>query len=153
MNGGETPGGGRAGDDAIEDVLRHAAGIIDPVPAHLLQAAVEAYALASIEAELAELVFDSLTQSAPVRGTDRPRLLTFRGNGLTLDLEITAGRLVGQLLPPQPAEIELLGGRSPAAALTADAAGRFVCDRVAAGPFSLHCRAGGAVITTEWLTV
>ncbi|WP_433239919.1 hypothetical protein ACQPYK_33545 [Streptosporangium sp. CA-135522] len=138
-------------DAAIEDELRHAAAIIDPVPANLLQAAVEAYSLNALDVELAELVFDSLIQSAPVRGTDQPRLLTFRGHGLTLDMEITAGRLVGQLIPPQTAEIEVLGRRSTT--VTADAAGRFTCDHVTPGPLSLHCRTGEAAIATEWLTV
>jgi hypothetical protein len=144
---------------ALENELRLAAGLIDPVPAPLLQAAVdayEAYALTGLDAELAELVFDSLTQSAPVRGADPPRLLTFQGRGLTLDVEITADRLVGQLIPPGPAEIEILGpGQGHrATTIAADGLGRFAHESgPAAGPFSLRCRAEGAVVVTEWLTV
>ncbi|GAA2894438.1 hypothetical protein GCM10010517_59130 [Streptosporangium fragile] len=142
-------------DDELERELRRAGGLFDPVPSDLLQTAVEAFALRTLDAELAELAFDSLTEPARVRGEERPRMLTFHAPGLTVDLEITGGgadgRVVGQLIPPQAARIELLG-RQPAA-LTADDLGRFVCEVVPTGPFSLRCRLAGAVVATEWVTV
>lgn len=140
-------------DEALEEMLRRAAGIFDPVPAQLLQTAVDAFALAfldDLDAELAELTFDSLTGSAAVRGPGQPRLLTFAGAGLTVDLELTPDRIVGQLLPPQPAEVEIVGRER--VVCTADALGRFACDRTAAGRLSLRCRTAGAAIVTEWVT-
>lgn len=143
------------GEDALEGLLRRAAGIFDPVPPHLLQTAVEAYTLNTLDAELAELTFDSLTEAAPMRGSGtapggQPRLLTFSGGGLTLDLEVTAGRVVGQVLPPQPAEVEILGRDQ--AGVTADELGRFACDRTAGGGFGVRCRTADAMIVTEWIT-
>jgi hypothetical protein len=147
-------------DDELEAALRHACGIMDPVPSHLLQAAVEAYALSMMGAELAELAFDSfgvLEEPVPVRGVGghaEPRLLTFHGGGLTVDLELTptgaGSHVVGQIFPAGPARVEL-DGRTQAA-LGADALGRFTFDHVPSGPFSLRCHLGGTVVATEWIT-
>ncbi|GAA3308829.1 hypothetical protein GCM10020295_71860 [Streptomyces cinereospinus] len=80
-------------------------------------------------------------------------MLTFRSGDLTVDVEVTAQGLMGQLLPPQPARIEVLGGPQPAApdTLTADAMGRFAGTVAPAGPFALRLRTDGEVVVTEWL--
>ncbi|MGW1544300.1 hypothetical protein ACWCPM_29385 [Streptomyces sp. NPDC002309] len=138
----------------LEEELRGAAAVLDPVPAELRRIAVEAFALHDMDARLAELTFDSLVDAIPVRGvTDAPRMLTFRSGELTVDVEVTAEGLMGQLLPPQPARIEVLGGPQPTApdTLTADAMGRFTGDVAPSGPFALRLRAGGEVVVTEWL--
>ena len=59
--------------------------------------------------------------------------------------------LMGQVLPPQSAGIEVLSGPRPGAALTADAMGRFACDAPPTGPFALRLRTGAEVVVTEWL--
>lgn len=142
-------------DVLLEEELRLAAELFDPVPSHLLQAAVEAYTFRTMDAELADLAFDSLAEPVTVRGGDGPRSLTFSAPAVTVDLEITftgtAGRVVGQLIPPQHAEIEIHGGRP--VTVTADSLGRFTCDDVPTGPFSLRCRLAGTVLVTEWITV
>lgn len=138
-------------DETLEGLLRQAILIFDPVPPHLVQTAVEAFVLTTLEDELAELTFDSLTEAAPVRDGDHPRLLTFSGAGVTLDLELTPRRLIGQVLPPEAAELELLGPTP--LHLSTDALGRFTHDDVPSGPFALRCSVGETVITTEWVTV
>ncbi|MCX4766638.1 hypothetical protein OG562_37825 [Streptomyces sp. NBC_01275] len=136
----------------LEEELRLAAAILDPVPAELRQIAVEAYALHDLDARIAELTFDSLLDAIPVRGAeDPPRMLTFDTGGLTVDIEVSAQGLMGQLLPPQSASIEILHGPRAGAALTADDMGRFACDAPPAGPFALRLRTGGDVVVTEWL--
>ncbi|MFF3335607.1 hypothetical protein ACFYWX_39770 [Streptomyces sp. NPDC002888] len=143
---------GEFDDDGLEGELREAAAILDPVPAALRQVAVEAYALHDLEARIAELTFDSLVDAIPVRGaTDVPRMLTFHWGELTVDVEVTAEGLMGQLLPPQPARIEVLDGPRAGAALTADPMGRFTTDAPPTGPFALRLRTGGEVVVTEWL--
>ncbi|NGO07152.1 hypothetical protein G5C60_05690 [Streptomyces sp. HC44] len=145
-------------DDALEESLRQAAAILDPVPAELRDMAVEAYALHSLrelDAELAELTFDSLVDAIPVRGADVARMLTFSTAALTVDVEVTGRGMMGQVLPPQPARIEVLGG-SPmpsATTVTADEMGRFVCDLLLTGPFALRLRTDEEVVVTEWLRV
>lgn len=141
-------------DGLLEGELRGAAAILDPVPAELRRLAVEAFMLRDLDARLAELTFDSLVDAIPVRGvTDAPRMLTFRAGELTVDVEVTERGVMGQVLPPQPARIEVLGGLQPAApaTLTADAMGRFAGDVPTAGPFALRLRTGGEVVVTEWL--
>ncbi|GAA4205176.1 hypothetical protein GCM10022252_65320 [Streptosporangium oxazolinicum] len=142
-------------DDELEAELRRAIELFDPVPSHLQQIAVEAFTLRTLDAELAELVFDSLSGPSQVRGEGQPRMLTFQGAGLTVDLEVTVtatgGRVVGQLMPPRHLEVEVLGGHP--VTLAADDLGRFIYEDVPPGPFSLRCRLGDATVVTEWITV
>jgi hypothetical protein len=138
--------------DLLEEELRRAAGILDPVPAALRQLAVEAYALHDLDARIAELTFDSLVDAIPVRGaTDTPRMLTFHSGDVTVDVEVTSQGLMGQVLPPQPAAIEVLSGPQAGTSVVADDMGRFTCDAAPAGPFALRLRTGGEVVVTEWL--
>jgi hypothetical protein len=138
----------------LEEELRRAAAVLDPVPAELRRLAVEAFVLHDLDARIAELTFDSLVDAIPVRGVaDPPRMLTFRAGELTVDVEVTGDGLMGQVLPPQPAGIEVLGGPHPASpgTLAADELGRFSSDVPPSGPFALRLRAGGQVVVTEWL--
>jgi hypothetical protein len=138
--------------ELLEEELRQAAAVLDPVPAQLQQIAVDAYALHDLDARVAELTFDSLVDALPVRGAgDVPRMLTFRAGEVTVDVEVTAQGLMGQVLPPQPARIEVLGGPRPGSPLTADDLGRFTGDAPPSGPFALRLRTGGDVVVTEWL--
>ncbi|MFH0172793.1 hypothetical protein ACIA6D_01455 [Streptomyces cacaoi] len=138
--------------DRLEEELRQAAAILDPVPAELRRAAIEAYTLHDLDARIAELTFDSLVDAIPVRGAvDVPRMLTFHTGGLTVDVEVTDEGLMGQLLPPQSASIEVLHGPRAGAPLTADDMGRFACDTPPGGPFALRLRTGAEVVVTEWL--
>ncbi|WP_367319354.1 hypothetical protein [Streptomyces sp. HUAS ZL42] len=136
----------------LEHELRQAAAILDPVPAELRRIAVEAYALHDLDARIAELTFDSLVDAIPVRGaTDVPRMLTFHTGQLTVDVEVTAEGLMGQVLPPQTAGIEVLSGPQTGVTLTADSMGRFTSDAPPTGPFALRLRTGDEVVVTEWL--
>jgi len=147
-------GAGEFEDGLLEEELRQAAAILDPVPAELLQFAMDAYALYDLDARLAELTFDSLVDAIPIRGvTDAPRMLTFTAGELSIDVEVTSEGLMGQVMPPQPAGIEVLGGPQVLhpTTLTADAMGRFTSAAPPTGPFALRLRAGGEVVVTEWL--
>ncbi|MET9146137.1 hypothetical protein [Streptomyces sp. NPDC004042] len=158
----DTTGGhddGRAGGDfgeaeqeLLEEELRQAAAVLDPVPDSLRQLAVEAFALHDLDARIAELTFDSLVDAIPVRGaTDVPRMLTFQAGDLTVDVEVSGDGLLGQVMPPQPARIEVLNGPRAGDRLTADELGRFAAQAPPAGPFALRLHAGGDVVVTEWL--
>ncbi|MEU0968382.1 hypothetical protein ABZ357_24165 [Streptomyces sp. NPDC005917] len=138
--------------DLLEEELRQAAAVLDPLPAGLLQLAMDAYVLHDLDARVAELTFDSLVDAIPVRGAeDPPRMLTFRAGEVSVDVEVTGDGLLGQVLPPQSARIEVLGGPAAARTLTADGMGRFASEAPPAGPFALRLRTGGDVIVTEWL--
>ncbi|MFF4503112.1 hypothetical protein [Streptomyces sp. NPDC001401] len=139
--------------DLLEEELRRAAAILDPVPAQLRQIAVEAFALHDLDARIAELTFDSVVDAIPVRGaTDVPRMLTFHVGGVTVDVELTAQGLMGQVLPPQTAGVEVLSGPQAGSPLTTDDMGRFTYGEPPAGPFALRLRTGEGVLVTDWLT-
>ncbi|MER6806644.1 MULTISPECIES: hypothetical protein [Streptomyces] len=156
MHGEEPNDGWPDGEDfdgaLLEEELRQAAGVLDPMPPGLLQIAVDAYALHDLDARVAELTFDSLVDAIPVRGaTHAPRMLTFSAGEVTVDVEVTADGLMGQVLPPQPARVEVLNGPQPGVPLTADDMGRFTTATPPSGPFALRLRTGGDVVVTEWL--
>ncbi|MBZ6171118.1 MULTISPECIES: hypothetical protein [Streptomyces] len=136
----------------LDEELRQAAAILDPVPAGLRGIAVDAFALHDLDARVAELTFDSLVDGIPVRGeSDPPRMLTFQADAVTVDVEVTEDGLIGQLLPPGPARIEVLSGPREYARLTADDLGRFTGEAPPSGPFALRLRTGREVVVTEWL--
>jgi len=150
-----------AEDAELESGLREAAARLDPVPAELIQAASAAFGWRSVDAELAELVSDSLLDQAGaglVRGAGGPRLLHFRSGLLTIEIEVTRTRsareLVGQVFPAQPAELDIRHGAQVDRA-TADDLGRFRAEFVPAGPVSLYCRpvsgGTGIAVVTDWI--
>ncbi len=151
-------------DDArLEEELRELAARLEPVPDRLVQAALDAYAWRTIDAELAELAFDSLTDqddAAPVRGQQQERLLSFRASGLTIEVEVTAAgparRLIGQLVPAQRAEVEIRH-QDEVVTVATDEFGRFAADRLPAGPVSMRFGPapgeGRSAVVTEWIPI
>jgi hypothetical protein len=146
-------------DDELEQELRRAERLLDPVPARLIGGAVEMFGWRTIDAELAALAFDSADAqaAAAVRGSDQPRLLTFGAGELSVELELTdtaaERRISGQLIPGQAADIEIrFGGQQYAA--TADALGRFELTAAGSGPISLRFRLADPAsrpVVTEWV--
>jgi hypothetical protein len=150
-------------DTELEEQLRQVAARFEPVPADLLRAAVGAYTWRTIDADLAELVFDSAVDhdgAALVRGSQQHRLLSFRAGGLTIDVEIAGTgsdrSLIGQLVPPQPAAVEIRQA-ADTLAVEADELGRFSAGPLRAGPICLRCstdaQTGGRAVVTDWVTI
>ena len=149
--------------DELEEELRRLAAEHEPVPAGLLRAAVDAFGWRHIDAELAELVYDSLLdtdEASLVRGPAGQRLVSFAVGGITIDVEVTTagpGRTVmGQIAPARPATVEI---RHPAGTVTAaaDELGRFRSGPLPPGPASLRLRpapgSGGPAIVTDWISL
>ena len=151
-------------DDALLGDLRRLLGEIDPVPEHAQIAARAAIEWRTIDAELAALVSDSMVDEPllAVRGVAEARMLTFEAAELTIELEAEpAGddtlRIVGQLVPPQAAQIAIRHG-DELIATHADERGRFVAGGVGSGPISLRCRLDGEtgegrLVETAWLSI
>jgi hypothetical protein len=144
-------------DEQLLVELRAALDGADPIPERVRAAARDAFAWRTIDAELAALSYDSLLDDkelAGVRsGADAARMLTFEAADLTVEIEVERGRLIGQLVPPQPGEVEV---RHAGGSLTvqADEVGRFVAEPVPRGPFSLRCRTAAAIaIVTDWIVL
>jgi hypothetical protein len=151
-------------DTELEEQLRQVAARFEPLPADLLRTAVGAYTWRTIDADLAELIFDSAVDhddAALVRGPQQDRLLSFRCGGLTIDVEIAgagAGRsLIGQLLPPQAGHVEIRQGADAPLTVEADELGRFSAGPLRAGPLCLRCStgtpAGRRAVVTDWVTI
>jgi len=150
-------------DDNLEAELRRLAADNEPVPAELVQAALDAFGWRDIDAELAELVYDSLAdtgETSLVRGPADQRLVSFAVGGMTIDVEVTSagpGRAVmGQIAPPQRAMVDI---RHPQDTVTveADELGRFQSGPLPAGPASLRLRpppgGDGPAIVTDWISL
>jgi len=141
-------------DETLLGELRRVMGDADPVPDHVVAAAELALDWRTIDDELAELLHDSSELPAGVRAEAGARMLSFGGDGLTIELEV-AGEgpertLTGQLDPPAPARIEV---RHPGGVteVEADAQGRFIARGVRAGTVSLRCLVGPRAVATPWL--
>ncbi len=113
------------------------------------------------EEELAELVYDSDDDEgalAGVRaGVGGTRRLTFESGEVALEVEVTLrGRrsLVCQVVPAQPAALELRGGGGTRLCLE-DVHGNFHVTGVQSGPLSLRCRLAGRpdAFSTTWVRV
>lgn len=151
-----------AEDERLIESLRAIARRVDPVPEEVEDAARGAYTWRTVDAELAELAYDSLLDDdrlAGVRADDAPRTLSFEGPTYSVEIEVaeegSQRRLLGQLVPPVAARIEVRhsGGLLR---LGADEVGRFSAAGVAAGPVSLRCLVEGVdgpPLDTAWVTV
>lgn len=144
-------------DEELLAQLRAAGTVADGPPEVVLAAAKAAFGLRALDAELAELVADSLESGSLVRGATTVRLVTFEAAGVTVDLEVTPEgerhRLLGQLSGASGRPVQLdAGGRQWRVAV--DELGRFAVDDVAAGPLRLRCTsAAGVPVVTSWLTI
>ncbi|HLN05699.1 MAG TPA: hypothetical protein VK217_05445, partial [Acidimicrobiales bacterium] len=113
-----------------------------------------------IDDELAALVYDSMIDDdllASVRsGGQSIRQLTFAARDLVLEMEVSdARRVVGQVVPPQAAIVELRhrGGTTP---VTTDELGCFHVPALPDGPVSFRCRPSRAdanSVATSWITL
>lgn len=145
-------------DRQLISQLRDSLGQADPVPSDVTDFAKAAFTWRSIDAELAEMAYDSSTEDLPagVRSTATARMLTFEVGRWTIDVEYNEAtrRLIGHVDPGQRLAIELhfAGG---AVGIYSDAHGRFDFDDVLPGPISLVIRTSGdlEVIKTEWTVI
>ncbi len=159
MSDDMTAAGVTDGDDADDKMLLAElclmAGIVDPVPPDAIAAARSAFAWRTMDAELAELTGDSSVNPAlaGVRGVAAPTMLTFDAPGLTVEVEVleVAGtrRLIGQVVPPGASAVEVRH-RGGVTAAPVDEVGRFSAADIVAGPVSLRCSVGDALVETDW---
>jgi hypothetical protein len=149
-------------DTELEDELRMAATLLDPVPGVLMQAAAAAFAWRNVDDDLAELVFDSLVdhEAGHVRGSRDRRLLSFQTSHVSIEIEVTrtgtSRGLIGQLVPPHAASVDVRH-RDGLVTLEADTLGRFSGSSLRPGPISLRYHpapeVAGAPVVTDWVSI
>jgi hypothetical protein len=126
------------------------------VPPEFIEAGQALYTWRNIDAELAELTYDSIHDTlagAGQRAADPPvRTLTLSSAHLTIELEASAEAILGQLVPVQPGLVEIQSGPGKGAETSVDTMGLFTIQPIPDRPFRLRCQAaGGFVVLTEWL--
>ncbi|MDQ3783085.1 MAG: hypothetical protein M3349_09145 [Actinomycetota bacterium] len=142
-------------DDQLMADLARALVLTDPVPATVTEFAKASFDWRDIDAQMAELVYDSAEAGlVGVRGDEQSRQLTFRAPGVEIEVELVSERsrrIVGQLVPPQETVVELRFDGS-ALETTTDRLGRFSFDDVPTGPISLRCNVGDdQSVRTDWV--
>ena len=145
-------------DDQLLAALGEAMKARETLPAQFIEAAKNAYAWHNIDAELAQLTYDSSRDeswSAAVRSeTASIRALTFTSAHFAIELEVTEHSLIGQVIPPQEGRIETQPRVGVPTATQIDQIGCFSIDPIPASPFRLHCRTDdGTDVVTGWITL
>jgi hypothetical protein len=144
-------------DEQLMAALREAMRARQAVPDWFVETGQSAYAWHNIDAELAQLTYDSSRdrdRAAVTRSEAASiRALTFTSAHLTIELEVTGGSLLGQIIPPQAGMLET---HTKAGVITSpvDEIGCFAVEPIPASPFRLRCRmADGTDVLTGWITL
>ena len=144
-------------DEQLLGALGEAIRSRQAVPSWFVTTGKNAYAWHNIDAELAQLTYDSYAdteQPAFVRSeTASIRALTFTSAHLSLELEVGEESLLGQVMPPQAGTLETYT-RTGLATLPVDESGYFAVEPIPAGSFRLRFHtSGGADVVTGWITL
>jgi hypothetical protein len=130
----------------------------EPVDERIVRAAQGAFAWRTVDADLILLELDSSATTAAgaavrAAGSAAPRTLTFRGEQVSVEIEIDEAGIVGQLTPPQPGRVALLTAAGPGASTRADEVGCFAFPPPVSGPIRLDCRVDDDHFVTQWVTI
>jgi hypothetical protein len=145
-------------DEQLLAALRAAMKARQAVPDRFTEMGKNAYAWHNIDAELAQLTYDSRSDTGQAALAVRSeaasiRSLTFTSARLSIELEVTEGSLLGQVIPPRGGTLET---HTAAGVITApvDEIGCFVVEPIPASPFRLRFRTtDGADVLTGWITL
>ena len=144
-------------DEELLDALKESLRARRSVPPEFIQDGKDAYAWHNIDAELAQLTYDSARDRDTVASMrSEPasvRALTFTSTHLTIELEVGDDCLLGQVIPARPGRIEIQAHVGAVAITPVDDLGSFRIQPIPARPFRLNCRiADGTDVLTGWIT-
>ena len=144
-------------DEQLLGALREAMQARQAVPSWFIEMGKNAYAWHNVDAELAQLTYDSHADTeelAFVRSeTASIRALTFTSAHLSLELEVGTDTLFVQVMPPQAGILET---HTKAGTTTSpgDESGYFAMEPIPDSPFRLRFRTtGGTDVVTGWITL
>jgi hypothetical protein len=145
-------------DEELLAALREALRAGRAVPREFIETGKSAFTWHSIDAELAQLTYDSTYDPGLAQRTRAEaasiRALTFTSAHLTIEIEVTEDSLLGQVTPVQEAVIEVQTIAGAGGAALADEIGCFSISPIPSGAFRLHCRAtAGVDVLTGWITL
>jgi hypothetical protein len=145
-------------DDELMTALGDALRAARKVPPDFVEAAKAAYAWHNVDVELAALTYDSsadrlvgvMTRAEPAA----LRSLTFANGRLTIEMEVIDEALHGQIVPPEPGEVELQLADHTVSTAVIDEVGYFTVGLVPVGSFRLRCLTStGYTAVTNWVSL
>jgi hypothetical protein len=145
-------------DERLLAALGEAIKARQAVPSWFVETGKNAFAWHNIDAELAQLTYDSnedRREAAVMRSeTASIRALTFTSVHLSIELEVTENSLLGQIIPPRPGVLEIHTRAGEISTTEVDEIGCFAVDPIPDIPFRLRCRtADGTDVLTGWITI
>jgi hypothetical protein len=161
----------RWSDEEILAELAEALQAQREVPGELIEAGRALFTMRSLDAELAELqraelTYDSFVDDAALQGSDQGllvvtrsetaalRSLTYAASELSIELEVTADGVLGQVVPPQLATVMLFTPDQGRREVPCDDVGWFTIRPVPRIRFRIGCSTKDAgSIVTEWITL
>ena len=144
-------------DDKLLAALREALSASEAVPAWFVETGKNAYAWHNIDAELAQLTYDSFSDQRMATATRSEtasiRALTFTSANLSMELEVTEDSLLGQIIPPRAGMLEI-HTKTGVITTSVDEIGCFAVDPKPDTSFRLRCRiADGTDVLTGWINL
>jgi hypothetical protein len=143
-------------DEQLLTALREAMRARRAVPDAFVDTGKSTYTWHNIDAELAQLTYDSSREPAVGLRSETAsiRALTFTSAHLSLELEVTETSLLGQVIPPRAGTLETQTRAGATTAVQIDEIGRFAVEPIPASPFRLRCRReDGSDVVTNWITL
>jgi hypothetical protein len=145
-------------DDELLRELQQALRARRAVPPEFVEAAKNAFAWRNIDAELAQLTYDSIDGSGLIAATRSEaasiRALTFTHPRLIIELEVSADAVLGQIVPAQSGTIEVQTHAGADPEISTDEIGCFSIQPIPPGPFRLRCRVAADIdVLTGWVTL
>ena len=145
-------------DDRLLGALSQALKARQAVPSWFIETGKNAFAWHNIDAELAQLTYDSQQDQRAVAVLRSEmasiRALTFTSAHLSLELEVTGNSLLGQLLPAREGQLEIHTRAGDITTTEVDEIGCFSVDPIPDSPFRLRCHtADGTDVLTGWITI
>jgi hypothetical protein len=143
-------------DEQILDTLRRSVNQPGAVPPEVIAAATGAFAWRTIDAELAALVDESWATNETLVGVRSAapveRTVVFKSTETMLEIDITAGGLIGQIDPARPGTVFLEYPDGTTAHTEVDELGWFTVHPRPAGMLRIRCLPDGASpFVTEWM--
>lgn len=144
-------------DDKLLAALREALSASDAVPAWFVDTGKNAYAWHNIDADLAQLTYDSFSDQRMATATRSEtasiRALTFTSANLSMELEVSEDSLLGQIIPPRAGMLEI-HTKTGVITTSVDEIGCFAVDPKPDTSFRLRCRiADGTDVLTGWINL
>ena len=145
-------------DERLLAALSEAMKARQAVPSWFIETGKNAFAWHNIDAELAQLTYDSnedRREAAVMRSeTASIRALTFTSPHLSVELEVTENSLLGQIIPPRAGALEIHTRAGEISTTEVDEIGCFAVDPIPDSPFRLRCHtADGTDVLTGWITI